>query len=161
MRPATIVIMASLLRTCFQNEDSYLGGVRPAFPCSRGVSRTAQIPCPARGAQAHNEVSSICCVVVCSQSAARFDLQRDSSSISLFTFFPPFLSFAFSPPQRCRHDLFFPKNALPTVISVINGRPLTTRFILDRRFVSRGKDRLRGQMWDLVPGQRTVDDFVP
>lgn len=147
MRPATIVIMASLLRTCFQNEDPYLGGVRLAFP---GWQTTRY--CPARSS-VYNEDSSICCVVVCSQSAACFDLQR-LLFYSPLHFFPS-LSFC------CRHYLFFPKNALPTVISVINGRPLTTRFILDHRFVSRGKDRLPGQMWNLVPGQRTVDDLVP
>jgi len=68
----------------------------------------------------------------------RFDLQRLLSLL-----FPSSLFFSFPFPSRC--DLFLPKNALPTVISVINGRPLTTRFILDHRFVSRpGTDRLRG-----------------
>jgi hypothetical protein len=68
--------------------------------------------------------------VVCSQSAAsRFDLQRLLSPLlSPLHFFFPF-------PFPSRGDLFLPKNALPTVISVINGRPLTTRFILDQRFV--------------------------
>lgn len=108
-----------------------------------------------REAAPHNENSSICCVVVCSQSAACFDLQR-------LLFYSPLHFFPLSFPLRCRHHLFFsPKNALPTVINVINGRPLTTRFILDQRFVSRGEDRLRGQMWNLVPGQRTVDDPPP
>jgi len=73
----------------------------------------------------------------------------DSFSIPLFTFFSlsfslP-LSFSFFPYPLSAWS-FFPKNALPTVISVINGHPLTTRFILDHRFVSREKDRFRGQM---------------
>jgi len=128
MRPATIVIMASLLRTCFQNEDPYLGGMRSAFPGSQTTRH-----CPARSS-AHNEDSSICCVVVCSQSAACFDLQRLLFYSPLHFFLPLFFSL------RRRHYLFFfPKNALPTVISVINGRPLTTRFILDHTDLYRGE----------------------
>lgn len=45
---------------------------------------------------------------------------------SFAQFFLPSLSRATTRP--------FPENALPTVISVINGRPLTTRFIFDRLF---------------------------
>lgn len=75
----------------------------------------------------------------------------DSSSTPLFTFFRLCLSISLS---IAGTTFFFPENVLPTVISVINGRPLTTRFILDQRFVSKGKDRLWRQMWDLVPGQR-------
>lgn len=121
MRSAAIVIMVSLLRTCFQNEDPYLSG--PLFR-SRDPRTALRVP-----AQCGLEyllcrcLQPICCTAL-------------TCSERLLSLLSPLHFFSFPFPSR--RDLFLPKNALPTVISVINGHPLTTRFILDHRFVSRG-----------------------
>lgn len=149
---STIVIMASLLRTCFQNEDPYTlaGCGRDRFLVAAIANYTNTVTVLRK--EKRRTMRTRVFVVPLFAANLRRVLWPAATPLlfpsSLFSSF--FLSLSF----HCRYNLFFPENVLPTVISVINDRPLTTRFILDHRFVSKGKDRLPRQMWDLVPGQR-------
>lgn len=106
--------MASLLRTCFQNEDPYTlaGCGRDRFPVA-AIANYTTLSC-ARRSGAYNEDSSICCAVVCSQSAACFDLQR-LLFYSPLHFFP--LSFSLS--FYCRYNLFFPKTCSRQLLALL------------------------------------------
>lgn len=139
---STIVIMASLLRTCFQNEDPYTlaGCGRDCFPVA-AIANYTTLSC-ARRSGAQWGLEYLLCR--CLQPICRVLWPAATPLLFPSSLFSSLLLLPVQP--------FFPENVLPTVISVINGRPLTTRFILDHRFVSKGKDRLRRQMWDLVPG---------
>lgn len=106
----------------------YLGGVRPG-PLSRSRYRELH-DAVLREEKRRTMRTRVFVVPLFAANLPRALTCSDSSSIPLFTFFP--LSFC------CRIlQPFFPENVLPTVISVINGRPLTTRFILDHRFIDR------------------------
>lgn len=82
-----------------------LSGVGPLFRSRyRGLHDTVLRE------EKHNEDSSICCTVVCSQSAACFDLQR-LLFYSPLHFFP--LSF------YCRYNLFSPKTCSRQLLALL------------------------------------------
>lgn len=148
MRSTAIAIMVTLLRTCFQYEDPYLSG--PLFRSRNPRSaRLRCVSCARSSAQCGLEYLLCRCL----QPICRVALTCSDCSL----FFPLFTFFFLS---HLGATFFSRKTRSRQLLALL----MAIHWQLDSSSISDlyrgGKIDSGGQMRDLVPGQRTDDDFM-